>query len=111
VNTAFHVTLDRALPNSVAVLFLGSNSQWNGIPLPLDLTPAGAPGCTLLVSATGIQTVGTTAGGLGLATLVIPGDPSLVGTRFYNQFAVLDPAANALQLAFSNGGAALIGNQ
>ena len=50
--------------------------------------------------------------GSGEAGLLVnvPNLTTLLGAAFYTQFAVLDLAANALGLAFSNGGEGVIGH-
>jgi hypothetical protein len=111
ISTSLTIDLSMARPG-VAVLLTGSsNTSWGAIPLPLDLTSLGAPGCSLLAS--GNLLIGATAvsaGGTGGVTLGIPNDAALVGLNFYNQYAVVDPSANVLGFAFSRGGNGKIGN-
>ena len=93
---------------SVPLLFVGaSNASWNGIPLPLDLTAAGAPGCSLLASGQILLPVGN-YNGTGYIALPIPGNLP-AGTRLFVQCMNLDLAANQLGLVFSNGGDATLG--
>jgi hypothetical protein len=49
-------------------------------------------------------------GGTGSVNIVVPNDPSLVALHFYQQYAVVDPGANALGFAFSRGGDGRIGD-
>lgn len=51
----------------------------------------------------------TSPAGTAVVDLRMPDDASWIGTEFFQQFAVLDLAANALGLAASQGGAATIG--
>lgn len=104
--------LARAAPTVPAVLLIGaSDKTWNSIPLPLDLSAAGAKGCRLLASAELMLPVLTNSSGSAMVTLNLPNDPKLYQAQFYNQFVVIDVKANTLGLAFSNGGAAVLGKQ
>ncbi|MCR9243759.1 MAG: hypothetical protein NXI31_01920 [bacterium] len=79
-----------------AVAAIGtSNASANGVPLPLDLTPYGAPGCDLLCSVDLVLPGQTDAQGTSLAGWVIPFDPALVGASFFCQWLIADPTANA----------------
>jgi hypothetical protein len=94
---AFQVVLAAAPANAGAALWFGhSRDQLRGTPLPLDLSPHGAPGCTLLVSP--LLFLGTTADGGGTASLnfQVPPDGALRDVRFFAQWFVQDSAANAL---------------
>lgn len=109
INKSFSVDLFAARPNSAAALFLGaSNSTWGPIPLPLDLTVAGAAGCKLLTSIDIVGGVATAADGTGSLPFPVPNDTGLLGVGFHVQWAVLDPV-NQLGFAFSNAGTAKIG--
>jgi hypothetical protein len=59
--------------------------------LPLD--PIGAVGCALLTTGQ-LATVGAATDGSGSSRLPLPvaNDPSLAGTLFTSQWAVLDPS-------------------
>lgn len=72
------------------IAFGGSNTQWNGLPLPLDLTLIGAPGCQALISLDILATVLLT-NGAGNTTWALPNQPSLVGLGFFTQGVILDP--------------------
>lgn len=103
--------LTQAAPNAIAIFITGlSNTSWSGAPLPLSFAPLGAPGCSLLASFDILDWTTTNAAGRGSIDFQTPMDFSMLGLHFYNQFAVLDPAANALGFAFTNGGAGVIGN-
>ena len=103
INKSFSVDFIGAVPSSVAILWLG------GRRLNLSLSPV-LPGCTLYSSldvmlggvATGIK-------GSGSMNIAIPNNQSLVGLQYYNQWMVVDQAANGLGIVLSNGGAARIG--
>lgn len=93
----------------VAVLVLGlSNSSWNSLPLPLDLTIIGLPGCTALCSVD-FTTLLFHASGLATWTLPVPNLPTLGGMQFFNQAVSLDAAApRPVGAALSNGGHGVI---
>ena len=78
-------------PSAIAaVLALG----FGAIP-PFDLTPLGAPGCTIdiaFVVAPGQMVFGPIVS----FPMAVPADPSLTGLEIYSQGLVLDPIANAL---------------
>ncbi len=75
-----------------------------GIPLPIDLAPIGAPGCSLLVRQ---DTVGGRAPWYPWR-IHIPGDPSLAGIRVYMQFFVFS-GNNPLGLTTSKGVEGVVG--
>ena len=108
---SYSVDLSGAAPGTVAVLFTGtSNTSWLGIPLPLDLTVAGAPGCFLLASGTLITSTATNGNGQASQLLALPQDPTLCGAQLFQQWLVFDPIANTLGFAFSNGGVGTLGS-
>lgn len=92
-----------------AFLALGfDNTLWSGLPLPLDLTSFGLPGCTGYVRVDASVLLGHAA---GTASHDIPIPGGLDGVTFYQQGLSLDPAAgNALGGAVSNAGTAVIGS-
>jgi len=111
ISTPFTVDLSKAKANSVALQVLGtSRSAWGAFKLPLDLTGAGAPGCSLLVSWLVAFAVPTGASGTASIKYALPNDKNLIGVPFHNQWAVLDKPANKLGLVFSDGGSGKIGS-
>jgi len=94
------------LPQSVAFLVFG----WQQLPSPVDLGFLGMPGCNLHISLdTIVPLVGTNQ--QARWELPIPNHASWVGTRFYNQALVLDPAAgNGFGAVVSDAAEAVIGN-
>ena len=70
----------------------------------------GAAGCELLVAADATQLLSTDASGAAAVPIAVPNDPALLDAPFFEQFAVLDPAANSFGFAFSNAGAAVVGH-
>ena len=96
-------TLVANVPNNTPVVFqIGLSDQvWVGGSLPFGLGVFGAPGCNLYVSldsAIPTAAVGTNAG----LSIPIPSNRFLIGTRFYLQALVIDPAANRFGLTTSN---------
>jgi hypothetical protein len=87
------------VPNTIGFGAIGSRGvggTWNGIRLPFDLGPLGAPGCSWNVSVE--YTVGLASAGIFASwpTLNVPNDPALAGAQFYDQAAFFDAAANPL---------------
>jgi hypothetical protein len=112
IGDTFRVRLAQARPSSPAMLFLGfSDANWQGIPLPFELTPLGAPGCSLLTSIEHAQPVATNALGAASFSYALPNNIYLLGERFYNQYLVADRTVNALGVVMSNGGVGVFGNQ
>ena len=77
--------------------------------LPLSLAALGAPDCELLVSVDLTAVTMTDASGAALVPVAVPNDPALLDAEFFEQFAVLDAAANGFGFVFSNGGAGVVG--
>lgn len=103
--------LAQAHASTVALLVTGlSRTSYNGSALPYPLASYGAPGCNVLAAPQSIQLVNVNAAGHGRGFFDVPMNFSLLGLPFYNQFLVVDPAANALGFAASNGGMGVIGN-
>ena len=98
-------------PTSPCVQALGfSDTLWNGLTLPFDLGPLGAPGCTILAAPEILDAAGSSdaTGDLRLQ-LPIANDFGLVGLEFFHQLIALAPGANAAGIVVSNGGAGVIG--
>jgi hypothetical protein len=106
-------TLSTSLDNlqfAIAVMVLGVSNTLSGgaIPLPLDLTFLGAPGCSLRVSLDATDTV-VGAGTTATWSFNIPNNPALLGVQLYNQAASLD-STNAFGFVMSDAYAWLVGN-
>jgi alpha-tubulin suppressor-like RCC1 family protein len=93
------------LPQNIAILAFG----WQPI-TPVDLTFLGMPGCGLHVDpAAFVALVGQDQ--QAVWPVPIPDDPTLVGTRFYGQALVLDPAAgNGFGAVVSDAAEGVIGH-
>jgi hypothetical protein len=101
-----------AEPTSVIglVSFGGSSQVFGGLPLPLELSSIGAPGCFLNASLDVVNTVLLT-NGAGAITWNIPNIASAVGFAFVTQGAVFDPTSPlTLQLDMTAGRNCIIGN-
>jgi hypothetical protein len=78
-----------------AALLVGvSSSTLGSLPLPIDLTGFGMPGCRLATSAD-VSLALTLNQGRAIATQPIPNVPSLRSVFWFEQCLVLDPQANA----------------
>ena len=89
-------------PGFAFLTFGLSDRQWNGVPLPADLAPFGAPGCMVHASPDGAALIPAQNGNADLA-VAIPGERLLLGTPMFHQALVLDPAAgNTLGATVSN---------
>lgn len=96
------------LPAGIGLISLGFSNQFSGpTPLPFDLTPFGAPGCSLVADPAVTQVA------IGFPTaswaLAIPNDNHFVGVTFFQQGIVLDAAANAGGFAVTSGMAIKVG--
>lgn len=97
------------LPLGVGLVGAGlSNTVSGGLPLPLDLTAIGMPGCNLLADPLVTQ-VAVGAGTTAIWQFAIPNQPSLIGFVVYGQGFSLDPNANAFGFTASNGARMKIG--
>ena len=109
LNQSFSLDLSQAAKNSQALFAFGaSRTMWATVNLPLDVSPFGAPNCSLLASIDLIIPMGTSPAGAASLTVQVPNAPFLVGRTFYNQALVVD-RVNSLGLVFSNGGAGTVG--
>jgi hypothetical protein len=98
--TQFALTLSGAPGAGPALLWLGlSNTSWAGLPLPLDLTGLGAPGCSLLASIDTVYFGTTTVAGAAAIPIAVP-HPGPIGLPVYAQW--LAPAGNPAGWAVSN---------
>jgi hypothetical protein len=102
-NAQFTTRVSRLPVFGLGVHLLGlSNTTVFGVPLPLDLGIAGAPGCQLRVSLTVLSVSAAGANGIASFALPIPNDPTLVGGNLYSQWLSIDLAANPGGLVTSN---------
>lgn len=93
IGRAYELKVERARPTAIAALFQAITST------SIDLTAAGAPGCTLYVdlgSIFDIQGVATNGAGTAVFKQVLPNDTQFCGIKFNQQVIVHDPGANRL---------------
>lgn len=102
------ITFDQ-LPYDFAVALVGSSHTLldGAIPLPLDLSGLGAPGCAMRVATDTVEFVSGTAHRATLAA-GIPADPVLMGAPFFVQAAVAD-TVNAFGFVFSEAWSGVLG--
>jgi hypothetical protein len=95
--------------DGVAALVLGAPlSTWNGRSLPVDLAFLGMPGCSLRAAPDTVLVQSVSAGSTAWQ-IMIPDVPVLIGQQLRLQALVLDPGANALGVAATNGALVRIG--
>lgn len=75
----------------------------------LDLTQLGAPNCVLHATPDVVAAAVANATNIATISLQVPVDINLIGVQWINQAAMLDPAANALQVVVSDAVAVTIG--
>ncbi|MBK8101327.1 MAG: hypothetical protein IPK26_29955 [Planctomycetes bacterium] len=113
LGTTFVGEFSNLLPNGAVVAFAGFSRviSSTGLPLPFDLGPLGASGCSIDVDPASVTLL--LANGAGVATWAIPIPylPALISADIFQQGLALDPAANALGAAASNHGRAVIGER
>ncbi|MCB9881178.1 MAG: hypothetical protein H6834_05260 [Planctomycetes bacterium] len=96
--------------NGLAFLaFALDDTQWLGLPTPVDLALAGAPGCFVLTSSDELFSVPLDPQGQVSLNVVVPNIPAFDGVPFYNQAFVIAPLANPLNVIVSNAGAGVLG--
>ncbi|MCU0867595.1 MAG: hypothetical protein MUC36_27755, partial [Planctomycetes bacterium] len=102
LGNAFAVRLRAAGVGAIAALAVG-------LPMQLDLTALGAPGCTAAVNPFGLLAAVTSATGVATFPIAVPRDTALLGVRLDCQSLVFDAGANALGIVFSTQLVAWIG--
>lgn len=97
------------LPANVGLVATGFSDQFAGpVPLPLDLSGLGMPGCQLLADPQVVQLV-IGQNQIAVWPWALPANVAYLGLRFYQQGFALDAAANPTGLTASNGVAGRIG--
>ena len=105
------IRLSGGLASTPAFCAVGtSDKTWGSLQLPYDLGAIGGPGCSAYVDMPVLLATATNAAGDASLPLQIPNNPGLFGQLVFNQWVVLDPAANNLHATVSNAGKATIGN-
>lgn len=110
IGSVFTARVGNVPAGGFAFLTFGlSDRVWNGLPLPSDLAPFGAPGCRVHASPDGAVLLAAQGGNADLV-VAIPGERLLLGTQLFHQALVLDPAAgNALGATVSNAATLRVG--
>jgi hypothetical protein len=97
-------------PPAFPLIFGGlHNDAWAGIPLPIDLTPYGAPGCSVYISLEWIWPIEHIDRTFIASSLDLPNDASLLRQVVYVQGAVFAHGGNLLGVSMSNAYQATIG--
>lgn len=97
------IQLQNGPGNTLTVIWAGlSNAQYNGLPLPFDLTSAAMPGCLLLASIDANVFGFSNAQGEAAVALAVPNQPALLGLELHHQGAFSDPSANAVGISISH---------
>jgi hypothetical protein len=93
-------------PLVLTLLSLGTieAGSWFGLPIPLDLSPFGAPGCTLSIDMAQVLAQRADVAGAAEYTLVVPSEPGLTGQWLRYQGFAVDPSLNALGAISSRAG-------
>ena len=95
----------------IALLATGFPGQiYLGLPMPMPLAAAGAPGCMMLVAPHDVRFARTDAAGRAAFVTNIPSAPALRGTEFQQQRFVVDADANALGMVATHGATGRIGD-
>jgi len=103
VGGEFRLQIRQARAQTGAIAILGtSDKKWLSLTLPLDLTPFGAKGCSLLTAFELASAVNIDAFGEADLAFPVPDQPALLSAVLFHQVLVVDPA-NALGLVGTNG--------
>lgn len=94
------ITRNLTRQSAVVHLLGGSDSTWNGVPLPLNLGFLGYPACDLLVAPDAMLPGTTNTRGEATLAIQVPNVPFLRGRSIYHQTIGV---SSTLVLSFSNG--------
>jgi hypothetical protein len=108
IGTTMAVDLTNLAQDLVLYFWGFSNLTSSFGPLPLDLTPLGAPGCALRTSFDAPTVLVGTAGTASFQ-FAIPNNPALLAIQFFTQGMSIDPAANAFGLVASDAAGFVVG--
>lgn len=109
IGSTLSVEIDN-LPNGSALMILGLNTSNSPFgPLPLDLSPSGAPGCMLRVRPDATYLL-SGAGNRVSWSVPVPNRPALLCMPIYNQALVVDSVFNGLGGVMSDAAGGTLGN-
>lgn len=114
LGSTFVSRVSNVVPNTLIVPMFGlSNvSAASGtVPLPVDLTPIGAPGCFLRVDPLVLQTAVADGAGVASFALAIPPLVSARGFSIFTQCLCLDIPLNTLGMSVSNDVRLILGDR
>jgi hypothetical protein len=112
IGVPYKLKLEQALPSAIAIHVVGfSETQWGTIKLPLDLSGAGAPGCSLLASFDLPFALTLDKEGMAETSFQVPNDKAFIRGSLVHQILVLDAKANGLGIVTSSALRALLGGQ
>lgn len=104
IGTTARLTLSGARANAPVAMFVGtSNTTWSGQSLPIDLSPIGAGGCSLLVAADVVLPLKADGIGQSVVPVALPNQVWLAGQRIYAQGVTVDARANQVGITTTNG--------
>ncbi|MFO1054821.1 MAG: S8 family serine peptidase [Planctomycetota bacterium] len=110
IGATMTVTIRSAPPGSMAALVHGGDaSNWGGFALPAAFDPIAAPGCALAVRPDIVLSTAIAPTGQGSVVIHVPATPQMLGEVFFEQFLVLDRAANALGVTSTAAARARVG--
>jgi len=103
---SLHVEIRQASPGVATGLALGTieSGTWLGVPIPLDLSPFGAPQCHISIDLLVILPGIADGNGVASYSLSVPPVPALQNEWLRFQGLAMDPAANSLGVILSQGG-------
>jgi hypothetical protein len=110
LGSSYTVNVASTASGAPVLLAIGvSDKLFGGLTLPFDLTPLGAPGCSLLCSLD--LFAASSIGGSGQAnfTVPIPNNNALIGLQYFHQALLVSSVSNQLGFAFSNGASVTLG--
>ena len=114
LGSTFVVRLQNTLPNAAAFACIGysrTDAFGGSVPLPVDLTNYGAPGCFLRVDPRVKLLVVTDASGVAYIDFALPPIIALRGLPVFMQSIQLDQPNNALGLSVTNDVRILLGDR
>lgn len=110
LGTSMQIDLSGGQPFLPAFFFWGfTDTNWVGLPIPVDLAIFGAPGCNVWTSSETPNFLLLDPNGRATQTIAVPATATLSGFTFFNQVAMTEPAANPMGLKVSNAGRGVLG--